>query len=84
MKFISQIVFEDKWLQIIHAENKPKTKVFNVISKCSNSHLGKILWYPHWRHYVYDDGTSVYSDRCLQAITDFVTKQNLEHKGTKK
>jgi len=37
---------ETEWLIFKEGKPKPKTKVFNVISKCDESHLGVIKWYP--------------------------------------
>jgi len=76
-----------KWIKFIELEPKPKTKVFGVMSKCSNWELGRIKWYPQWRHYCffvcgsisYLD-THIFSDRCLLEISEFITKLNKEHK----
>lgn len=82
-------VYEDKWLKIYLKEKKPKTKVYDVWSKCSNIILGEIKWYPQWRYYCYVidyDKTIateefIYSDRCLLALSKFVENLNKEHKG---
>jgi len=76
-----------KWLEFIRAEDKPKTKVYTVWSKCGDCKLGTIGWYPPWRHYCFfpdDDIVAVYSDRCLLEISEFVTKLNDDHKTKKK
>lgn len=71
------------WLKFIEDESKPKTKVFSVIPKSSEERVGIIKWYFQWRHYcffplvIYD---TVYSDRCLIEISEFITKLNKEHK----
>ena len=72
--------YEDKFIKIYHISSKPKTEVYEVWSKCSNILLGNILWYPKWRHYVFDDAKNIYSDRCLFALGEFVKKCNENHK----
>jgi hypothetical protein len=75
---------EDEWLEFWLIEEKTKTKVYAVRSKCSDCKLGEIKWYPAWRHYCYFtmDGVkeTVYSDRCLLSISQFITKLNEKKK----
>ena len=83
VKEFTGIYKEDKWLYFELIEQKPKTKVFQVMSKCSNFRLGLIKWYPQWRHYCFFptmEEETVYSDRCLISISEFVTQLNLKHK----
>jgi hypothetical protein len=67
----------------------PKTKIFGVFSRGNHSSLGKIKWYGPWRHYCFfpaipEPGTEIiHSDRCLMAISQFITKLNEEHKNGK-
>ena len=75
---------EDEWLKFVEKESKPKTKVYSVMSKCSDCELGEIKWYPSWRHYCFFptlELETVHSDRCLLSISQFITKLNVEHKG---
>lgn len=72
-----------EWLEFKEIEKKPKTNVYSVVSKCDGSELGKIKWYPSWRHYCFFPTLkfeTVHSDRCLLAISQFITKQNEDHK----
>ena len=72
-----------KWLEFIEIEQKPKTKVYSVMSKCSNDSLGQIRWYSRWRHYCFFPITgykTVHSDSCLNEISEFISKINEEHK----
>lgn len=74
---------EDKWLIFKETERKPKTKVYSVISKCSDSELGKIKWHPSWRHYCFFptiEFETVHSDRCLLTISKFISDLNQKHK----
>lgn len=60
------------------------TRKFSVISKCSKECLGKVMWYQSWRHYCFFPlGCSVYSDRCLVEISEFVKRLNEEHRKIK-
>lgn len=79
-----RLVFENEWLKIIEEKPKPKTKVFSVWSKCDDSYLGEVHWYPKWRHYTFSptiEYKTEYSDRCQIAIGNFINKVNQEHKG---
>ncbi len=71
-----------EWLEFREKKSKPKTKVFSVWSKHSDSELGEIKWYPNWRHYCFfpTTKTTVHSDRCLFEISQFISKLNEEHK----
>lgn len=73
-----------KWLEFVEKASKPKTKVFSVMSKCSNCELGEIKWYPRWRHYCFFpvSGT-LHSDRCLMEISEFITNLNKKHNDNK-
>jgi hypothetical protein len=82
----NEIIYEDEWLSFQLSERKPKTNVYDVVSKCSLCILGVIKWYPQWRHYCFFPNTlikTVYSDRCLLSISEFITKLSLEKKEDK-
>jgi len=71
-----------EWLEFREKARKPKTKVYSVIAKGSGDELGEIKWYPNWRHYCFFptvEFETVLSDRCLMAISQFVSKLNEEH-----
>ena len=72
------IIKEDEWLVFKEGKPKPKTRVIEVWSKCSNILLGEIKWYPQWRHYCFID-RNVYSDRCLLSIGEIIARLNLKH-----
>ena len=75
-----------KWLEFIEKEKKPKTIVVSVQSKCDETELGEIKWYPQWRHYCFFPTIlieTVHSDRCLIEISEYITKLNKEHKDGK-
>jgi len=63
---------------------KPKTNIYQVINKQQNSVIGMIKWYPSWRHYCFFPyNNTVYSDRCMIKIGEFVEKSNKEHSLSK-
>ncbi len=74
---------EDKWLRFELKEEKPKTKVYSVISKRDECELGEIKWYPSWRKYCFF-GTiefeTVLSEDCMLTISIFTTELNKKHK----
>ena len=75
-----KIVYEDEWLLFKEGKPKPKTRVIEVWSKCSNILLGEIKWYPQWRHYCFIIGDLVFSSRCLFNIGNNVLDCNKTHK----
>ena len=82
-KIKEKIWAESEWIQFILIEEKPRTKVFMVWSKSSDCELGRIKWYPSWRHYCYfqrRDIEIVLSDRCSIDIGNFTLKLNENHK----
>ena len=84
LRKLSGIWKEDRWLYFELIENKPKTKIFSVMSKCSEIRLGLVKWYPQWRHYCFFptiEEETVHSDRCLLSISEFITELNVQHKG---
>ena len=86
----------EKWLIYRMVEQKPKTQVWHILSRCDEFRLGLIKWYPAWRHYCFiidlplilelakQGNELVYSDRCSLSITNFVARLNAEHKQMKK
>lgn len=77
------MVKEKKWLLFELKERKPKTDVYSVLSLCDGLELGIIKWYPSWRHYCFFptiEIETVYSDRCLIELSEFITRLNKRHK----
>jgi len=72
-----------EWLDFEIIERKPKTVVYAVLSKESRAILGEIKWHAAWRHYCFFptvNTQTIHSDRCLLAISQFITKLNDDHK----
>lgn len=64
---------ESKYIEFELSENKPKTVVFDVVSKSDGDRLGQIKWYAHWRQYVYfPDSQTIYSKGCMADINSFI------------
>jgi hypothetical protein len=73
-----------EYLDFVLINFKPKTCIYNVQAKGTGDILGTIKWYPAWRHYCFfpsGDAKPIFSDRCLIAIANFITKLNHDHKG---
>jgi len=57
-----------------------KTKLIDVWSVKSQSFLGVIKWYGHWRKYVFDTEKAIYDTGCMRTISDFIDKLMEERK----
>lgn len=82
----NKLIKETEWLKFILVDTLPKTQVYSVWSKSSDCELGKIKWYPAWRHYCYfqrRDIEIVLSDRCNIDIGEFNLNLNENHKNQK-
>ena len=79
-----EVVKEDEWLSFELSERKPKTNVYDIISKHSGCILGEVKWYPSWRNYCFFANTlieTVHSDRCLLSIGEFILNINKQHRN---
>jgi hypothetical protein len=62
-------------------QQKPKTHVWNVLSRSSDDLLGTIKWYAPWRQYVFfPEAETLYSSGCLAYIQKFVRSANSRQK----
>jgi hypothetical protein len=58
-----------------------KTDIWSVFSKYTDDCLGEVKWHPQWRHYCFfPELDTVFSDRCLETLSDFVNVQNEKHR----
>ena len=68
-------------------EQKPKTKVYSIVSTFDHSELGKVLWYGKWRQYTFEptiNGRTVWSFDCLKELIGFIEylkKQRFDARG---
>lgn len=67
---------QSRYLEFIHTENKPKTKVWEVQSKEHGFNIGQVRYYPAWRQYSFFpyEGT-IYSRECLNDIIKFIEQE---------
>ena len=60
-------------------EQKPKTKVYSVISAHDKSRLGKIYWYGRWRGYIFEPyPDTIWSEDCLEEVYKFLKSLRIE------
>ena len=75
-----------KYLIFRPMEDKPKTKVFAVVSKNDvNQRLGVVKWYGSWRQYCFfPDEETVWNIDCLNDIIYFTKSLTDEHRRKKR
>ena len=62
-----------KYLEFNTLEQKPKTKVIEIISKRGRERLGIIKWFPRWRQYAFfPEVDTIFNVECLNDITFFI------------
>ena len=75
----------EKDLRFILSEKKAKTQVYRVLNKQQACYIGTIKWHPSWRHYVFSpEENTIYSDRCLIKIGEFILELNQEYRDRMK
>lgn len=63
-----------KYLEFKLIEEKPKTKVYELLSKLHGFRLGIIKWYPNWRQYsFFPSQLTVFNNQCLNEIVSFIS-----------
>jgi hypothetical protein len=73
-----------KWIEFKVIAEKPKTKIYKVLSLYDNTELGAIYWYGKWRQYVFEpNAETVWSDECLKELYDFLYKLKEDRKVIK-
>jgi len=83
------IVISENWTKGEHVEflfTRPsesgKTKVFRVNTINENITLGEVRWYAPWRKYAfYPEWNTLYEERCLRDIADFVGRVTIKHRA---
>jgi len=62
-----------KYFDFRLTEKKPKTSVFDVLSKHHLTLLGKIRWYSPWRQYVFEPSPdTIWNKDCLRDVSAFL------------
>ena len=61
-----------KYLEFNMLEKKPKTEVYEIVSKRNKERLGIIKWFPRWRQYAFfpESGT-IFNVECILDIVSF-------------
>jgi len=70
---------DPRWIRFEHVKSYEKTSVWNVVAKDGGVILGSVFWYCPWRRYVFGptaDCDTVYEQRCLRDIADFVDSES--------
>ena len=69
---------DSKYLEFKFVESKPKTQVWNVLSKSDGVILGTIKWFGRWRGYCFFPNLKldflVFSSSCMKDILEFMDK----------
>jgi hypothetical protein len=78
------ITKEGKYITFLEGPSKEKTKVWFVVNKYEDFHLGWVAWFPAWRKYsFYPKAETVYEEVCLRDIANFCVSQTKIHKESK-
>lgn len=68
---------ESKYLEFRFAEQKPKTKVWEVISKQHGFRLGLIKYFGRWRQYAFwPEAGTIWNHECLKDVIEFLNYEN--------
>jgi len=64
-----------KWIDFKEIEEKPKTKVWAVLTKQGDT-IGTISWYAPWRQYCFEpEPDTVWAASCLRDVEAFIKEQ---------
>ena len=64
---------ESKYLFFVVGEPKPKTEVWQLVSKSQDALLGELKWYAPWRQYCFfPEPETIWSPSCLKDVLDFI------------
>jgi hypothetical protein len=77
---------EPRWIRFDECSTSPgrKTHIWNVAAKADGLILGSVFWYVPWRCFVFGptaDCDTVYEQRCLRDIADYMEARTAEHKA---
>jgi hypothetical protein len=67
----------NKHIVFMPKETPTQTKLWVVWNTLAGCPIGEVKWYTAWRHYCFFPyNGSVFSDRCMKRIWEFVKSQN--------
>jgi len=70
---------DSRWIRFELVKSYEKTSVWNVVAKDDGVILGSVFWCGPWRQYAFGptaDCATVYEQRCLRDIADFVDSES--------
>jgi hypothetical protein len=74
-----------KYLDFELMEEKPKTRVWNVVARRSGDSLGVVAWFAPWRQYCFSpQSDTVFSRGCMETISRFIEEQMVLRKERRK
>lgn len=72
---------ESKYLFFVVGEPKPKTEVWQLVSKSQDALLGELKWYAPWRQYCFFPAPgTVWSPGCLKDVLAFIDGMKVRRK----
>lgn len=75
-----------KWVKFELIEEKPKTKIWAVISIKDADEIGEIKWNNGWRRYTFypeEDYETYFDAECLRDIATFIEEATKSHRAGK-
>ena len=73
---------EGKYIIFMLAEEKPKTSIWDVMTKDTAIILGQVKWYGAWRKYAFFPGAEmIFEEQCLGDIIIFMKTRTAVHKA---
>ena len=67
-----------EYMTFVKVGQKPKTSEWHIVNNQSGYVLGSIHWYGAWRQYVVETYECTFNNKCLDTISEFLTKLNNE------
>lgn len=73
---------EPRWIVFTFDGSTGKTSRWTVVNKDTGEYIGMVKWYGRWRGYAFfPKQETIYEQRCLRDIAEFIEQQNIAHKG---
>jgi hypothetical protein len=73
------------WFHNDPMNNKPKTEVWDILSKSGNVLLGRVKYFANWRQYCFfPEGGCIFSKGCMNDINNFIEELNKVQRLTNK
>lgn len=70
-----------KYIRFEMVNEKPKTRVYDVINRSSGWSIGQVKWYPNWRQYCFfPENECVFTKVCMNDINDFIERLMTERR----